>query len=73
MRPGGERRRPDVIPHELALTIEGPNGSPGVPQSPLAFPMHCHVEMSQSAAGGNYPRGLVAHWEITGDVDGVDF
>jgi FtsP/CotA-like multicopper oxidase with cupredoxin domain len=63
----------NLIPNELALTIDGPNGSPGVPQSPLAFPMHCHVEMSQSAAGGNYPQGLVAHWEITGDVDGVDF
>jgi hypothetical protein len=31
------------------------------------------MEMSQTAAGGNYPQGLVAHFEITGDLDGVDF
>jgi hypothetical protein len=28
--------------------------------------MHCHTEMSQTAAGGNYPMGLVTHWEMTG-------
>lgn len=63
----------DLIPNELALTIEGPNGSPGVPQSPLVFPMHCHVETSQTAAGGNYPQGTVTHFEFLGDIDGVDF
>ena len=52
---------------ELGLTLGD------VPQSPLAYPMHCHMEMSQTAAGGNYPQGLVTHWEITGDLDGVDF
>ncbi len=56
-----------MVPQELALTLGG------VGQSPLAYPMHCHMEMSQTAAGGNYPQGLVTHWEITGDVDGVDF
>lgn len=44
-----------------------------VPQSPLEWPMHCHMEMSQTAAGGNYPQGLVTHWIVTGDLDGVDF
>jgi FtsP/CotA-like multicopper oxidase with cupredoxin domain len=33
----------------------------------MLFPMHCHTEMSQTAAGGNYPQGLVTHWAITGD------
>jgi hypothetical protein len=28
--------------------------------------MHCHCEMSQTAAGGNYPQGLVTHWQIEG-------
>lgn len=45
----------------------------GLPAKPLGFPMHCHCEMSQAAAGGNYPGGLVTHWAITGDVDGRAF
>lgn len=45
----------------------------GVRQSPLEYPMHCHMEHSQTAAGGNYPGGMVAHWSITGDLDGPDF
>ncbi|MBI5056905.1 MAG: multicopper oxidase domain-containing protein [Nitrospirae bacterium] len=44
-----------------------------VPQSPLNYPMHCHMEMSQTAAGGNYPLGLVTHLTFTGDVDGELF
>ncbi|MET1034428.1 MAG: multicopper oxidase domain-containing protein [Arthrobacter sp.] len=28
------------------------------------YPMHCHAEPSQTAAGGMYPGGLVAHWEL---------
>lgn len=57
----------DLIPNELAMVL----GS--VPQSPLTYPMHGHDELSQTAAGGNYPQGLVTTWEITGDLDGVDF
>jgi len=63
----------NLIPNELALTISGPNGSPGVPQSPLVYPMHCHMEPSQTAAGGNYPQGSVTDFYFLGDVDGVDF
>jgi hypothetical protein len=57
----------NLIPTELGMTLGG------VPQSPLGYPMHGHNEISQTAAGGNYPQGLVTHWEITGDVDGIDF
>lgn len=57
----------DLLRGELSLTLGG------VGQSPLAYPMHGHNELSQTAAGGNYPQGAVTHWEITGDVDGVDF
>lgn len=39
---------------------------------PLIYPMHCHVEMSQTAAGGNYPQGAVTHWEIDGEMDPED-
>ena len=28
------------------------------------FPMHCHAEMSQTAAGGNYPFGLLSDWNL---------
>jgi FtsP/CotA-like multicopper oxidase with cupredoxin domain len=35
---------------------------------PLLYPMHCHIEMSQTAAGGNYPQGLVTHWEMEGPI-----
>jgi FtsP/CotA-like multicopper oxidase with cupredoxin domain len=64
----GDERIPlrHLIPNELATVLI-------TPQSPLSWPMHCHMEMSQTAAGGNYPQGLVTHFEITGDVDGVDF
>ena len=44
----------------------------GLAQCPLEYPMHCHMEPSQTAKGGNYPGGLVAHWSISGDVD-LDF
>ncbi len=53
----------DLIPTELKLVLGG------VPQSPLKYPMHCHTEMSQTAAGGNYPQGLVTGFDITGDLD----
>lgn len=35
---------------------------------PLRYVMHCHCEMSQTAGGGNYPMGLVTHWEMTGPL-----
>ena len=44
----------------------------GIAQCPVEYPMHCHMEPSQAAKGGNYPGGLVTHWAITGDVD-MDF
>jgi len=63
----------NLIPNELALTISGPGTSPGVPQSPLGYAMHCHMEPSQTAAGGNYPQGTLTHVSFLGDIDGVDF
>ncbi len=37
---------------------------------PLRYLMHCHCEMSTTAAGGNYPQGAVTHWEIMGPLGG---
>ncbi|MHB8763915.1 MAG: multicopper oxidase domain-containing protein [Deferrisomatales bacterium] len=36
---------------------------------PMDFPMHCHNEPSQTAAGANYPGGVVTHWGFKGDID----
>ena len=43
------------------------------PQSPLEWPMHGHTEIDQTAAGGNYPQGMITHFIITGDLDKVPF
>jgi FtsP/CotA-like multicopper oxidase with cupredoxin domain len=31
-----------------------------------SYPMHCHAEMSQTAGGGLYPQGMLAHWQLEG-------
>lgn len=36
-------------------------------QNPLWYPMHSHMELDQTAAGGNYPQGAVTGWDITGE------
>ena len=36
---------------------------------PLTYPMHDHNEISNTTAGGNYPHGMVTHWQIDGDLD----
>lgn len=33
---------------------------------PLLYPMHDHNEISNTAAGANYPQGLATHWQIDG-------
>jgi plastocyanin len=33
------------------------------------YPMHCHAEPSQTAAGGLYPGGLVADWVLAGEQE----
>jgi hypothetical protein len=40
---------------------------------PLLYPMHDHNEISNTAAGGNYPFGAVTHWQIDGDLDPRNF
>jgi hypothetical protein len=56
-----------LIPQELAVVLEG------VAQSPLMYPMHSHVEQDQTAAGGNYPQGLITHFVFLGElINGVE-
>lgn len=39
--------------------------------SDWGYPMHCHSESSQTAAGGMYPGGLTAHWIIKAPFKGA--
>lgn len=36
---------------------------------PLVYPMHDHNEITNTAAGGNYPQGIATHWQIDEDFD----
>lgn len=45
----------------------------GLPQKPLAYPMHDHTEQSQTSNGGNYNTGTLVHLVFHGDRDGVEF
>lgn len=65
----GPQARPllEVMAQELAY-----HDSYGIWQCPIEFPMHCHMEPSQTAKGGNYPGGLATPWAISaisGDLD----
>lgn len=62
-----------AINEELVLAPDRGVANVYQKQRPMSYPMHCHSEPSQASAGGNYPGGLVTHWEITGDVNGVLF
>jgi Multicopper oxidase len=64
-------RRDVLLPYEVPPDI--PRDFPASMKQepfPLRYVMHCHTEMSQTAAGGNYPQGLVAHFEIRGPLGG---
>jgi FtsP/CotA-like multicopper oxidase with cupredoxin domain len=66
--PGPDIPLRNLIPQELALISRN-----NLPQKPLMYPMHGHTEIDQTAAGGNYPQGLITKWVILGDVDKVPF
>ncbi|WP_243367443.1 multicopper oxidase domain-containing protein [Fundidesulfovibrio soli] len=69
---------PFIIPPDTINSPEDPaawSAAGGVPkvevasgvlrsQFPFVYPMHCHLETSQTAAGGNYPNGSMTHWSI---------
>jgi hypothetical protein len=39
---------------------------------PMVFPMHDHNEISNTAAGANYPQGMATHWQIDAPFDPAD-
>lgn len=55
---------PFVKPHDIPPAAWPPREEP----FPLRYPMHCHIEMSQTAAGGLYPQGAVTDWVIEGPL-----
>jgi hypothetical protein len=57
----------DVILNEFRFVLGG------VQQSPFKYPMHDHMEPSQTAAGGNYPNGSMTDFIFLGDWDKVPF
>jgi FtsP/CotA-like multicopper oxidase with cupredoxin domain len=62
MMPGGYTKDA-ILPFNPPPDIWPPIEEWG-PELTLSYPMHCHAEMSQTAAGGLYPNGMLAHWEI---------
>lgn len=36
---------------------------------PFVYPMHDHNEISNTAAGGNYPHGIATHWQFDNSFD----
>src|SRR3954451_7201163 len=38
-----------------------------MPKAEQHYPMHCHAEMSQTAAGGSYPFGMLTDWHLVKD------
>ncbi|MCY7280670.1 MAG: multicopper oxidase domain-containing protein [Sphingomonas bacterium] len=46
--------------------LDAPVWPPKQEPFPLRYVMHCHCEMSNTAGGGNYPQGMVTHWEMLG-------
>jgi len=62
------KRRDVLLPFRQPPDIPEAVFPPREESFPLVYPMHCHTEMSQTAAGGNYPQGLITHWMIEGTL-----
>lgn len=65
-------RPPDVPADAPVIGQDRPAWPPLEEGFPQAFPMHCHTEFSQTAAGGNYPQGVVTDFVIEGDLSPQD-
>jgi FtsP/CotA-like multicopper oxidase with cupredoxin domain len=59
-------RRDVLLPIEIPPNLPREVWPPRQERFPLRYVMHCHTEMSQTAGGGNYPQGIVTHWELLG-------
>ena len=59
-------RKDMLLPFERPQDVPPAAWPPKEEPFPMRYAMHCHTEMSQTAGGGNYPQGLVTHWELLG-------
>ncbi len=57
-------RPPDIPDHIRWPQAYPPQQETVQTFAPLRYVMHDHTEVSLTAGGGNYPQGLMAHWEI---------
>ena len=61
---------PPMMRKDILLPFLRPLDAPVWPPKqepfPMRYVMHCHCEMSNTAGGGNYPQGMVTHWEMLG-------
>ncbi len=64
---------PPMERKDILLPFQRPLDAPVWPPKqepfPMRYVMHCHCEMANTAGGGNYPQGLVTHWELLGTYE----
>lgn len=58
---------PDIPQETWNKVVAGTQEEP----FPMMYPMHCHMEVANTAAGGNYPQGMVSHIEFLGPIDQI--
>lgn len=61
-------RPPDIPEASWAYFEQGLNQE----LFPLTYPMHDHNEISNTAAGANYPQGLATHFQFDGPIEWND-
>ena len=61
------QRKDILLPFQRPL--DAPVWPPRQEPFPMRYVMHCHCEMANTAGGGNYPQGLVTHWEMLGTYE----
>ncbi|MDO3378356.1 multicopper oxidase domain-containing protein [Geoalkalibacter halelectricus] len=79
LEPGGIKDvlHPFTIPPDIPVDADVVGGGrkawpPVDERFPLVYPMHDHNEITNTAAGGNYPHGITTHWQIDADFDPTD-
>jgi len=64
---------PPMARKDILLPFQRPLDAPVWPPKqepfPMRYVMHCHCEMANTAGGGNYPQGMVTHWEMVGTYE----
>jgi hypothetical protein len=70
LEPGGIHD--ELLPYIQPPDIPEAAWPPAQELFPLVYPMHDHNEITNTAAGGNYPHGITTHWQIDGPFDPAD-